>query len=214
MYVSDWMATKVMALDADNTAADALSLMKEKHIHHLPIVTLDKLVGILSDRDLREFIPAKSSTLDVYAVHYLPAKTKLKEIMKTELITTTSDTPLENAAMVMLDRDIGCLPVVDGGKLIGIITDKDIFSALVDITGVRHRGHRVDVTLEDRPGSIQELADIIRRHGFRLRSILTSYEGIKDGYRDVVIRTGGEGNFEGLKKELEKTYQNTRIRTE
>jgi acetoin utilization protein AcuB len=214
MFVSDWMATKVMSLAPDNTAADALSLMKEKRIHHLPIVTLDKLVGILSDRDLREFIPAKSSTLDVYAVHYLPAKTKLKEIMKTELITTTSDTPLENAAMVMLDRDIGCLPVVDGGKLIGIITDKDIFSALVDITGVRHRGHRVDVTLEDRPGSIQELADIIRRHGFRLRSILTSYEGIKDGYRDVVIRTGGEGNFEGLKKELEKTYQNTRIRTE
>jgi len=214
MFVSDWMATKVMSLAPDNTAADALSLMKEKRIHHLPIVTLDKLVGILSDRDLREFIPAKSSTLDVYAVHYLPAKTKLKEIMKTELITTTSDTPLENAAMVMLDRDIGCLPVVDGGKLIGIITDKDIFSALVDITGVRHRGHRVDVTLEDRPGSIQELADIIRRHGFRLRSILTSYEGIKDGYRDVVIRTGGEGNFEGLKKELEKAYQNTRIRTE
>jgi acetoin utilization protein AcuB len=212
MFVSDWMATKVMSLAPDNTAADALSLMKEKRIHHLPIVTLDKLVGILSDRDLREFIPAKSSTLDVYAVHYLPAKTKLKEIMKTELITTTSDTPLENAAMVMLDRDIGCLPVVDGGKLIGIITDKDIFSALVDITGVRHRGHRVDVTLEDRPGSIRELADIIRKNGFRLRSILTSYEGVKEGFRAVVIRTAGHGNFKGLKDDLEAAYKRVNIR--
>jgi acetoin utilization protein AcuB len=214
MFVSDWMAPKVMTLDPDNTAADALSLMKEKHIHHLPIVAQDKLVGILTDRDLREFSAAKSSAVDVYAIHYLPAKTKLRDIMKTEPITTTSDTPLEQAAMVMLDQDIGCLPVVDAGKLIGIITDKDIFSALVDITGVRHRGHRVAITLEDRPGSIQELADIVRKHGFRLRSILTSYEVMKDGYRDVVIRTKGEGNFKGLKDELEKTYQNTRIRTE
>ena len=213
MFVSDWMATKVMSLDPDNTAADALSLMKEKNIHHLPIVALDKLVGILTDRDLREFTSAKACTVDVYTVHYLPAKTKLKEIMKTKLITTTSDTPVEEAAMVMLDRDIGCLPVVDAGKLIGIITDKDIFSALIDITGVRHRGHRVDVTLEDRPGSMQELADIIRKHGFRPRSILTSYTGVKEGYRDVVIRTGGEGNFKGLKEELEKAYQNIRIRT-
>jgi len=213
MFVSDWMATKVMSLDPDNTAADALSLMKEKHIHHLPIVALDKLVGILSDRDLREFTSAKACAVDVYTVHYLPAKTKLKDIMKTKLFTTTSDTPVEEAAMMMLDHDIGCLPVVDAGKLIGIITDKDIFSALIDITGVRHHGHRIDVTLEDRSGSIQELADIIRKHGFRLRSILTSYEGMKDGYRDVVIRTGGDGNFEGLKKELEKAYQHTRIRT-
>jgi acetoin utilization protein AcuB len=214
MFVSDWMAVKVMALDPDNTTGDALSLMKEKGIHHLPIVALDKLVGILSDRDLREFTPAKSSTLDVYEVRYLPAKTKLKEIMKTKVATTTSDTPLEEAAMMMLDRDIGCLPVVDEGRLIGIITDKDIFSALVDITGVRHHGHRIDVTLDDRPGSIQELADIVRKHGFQLRSILTSYEGMKDGFRDVVIRTKEEGNFEGLKEELEKTYQNTRIRME
>jgi acetoin utilization protein AcuB len=214
MYVSDWMAHKVMTLDPDNTAADALSLMKEKHIHHLPIVAQDKLVGILTDRDLREFTSAKSCSVDVYAVHYLPAKTKLKDIMKTEPVTTTSDTPLEQAAMMMLDRDIGCLPVVSAGKLIGIITDKDIFSALVDITGVRHRGHRITITLEDRPGSIQELTDSVRRHGFRLRSILTSYEGMKEGYRDVVIRTKGEGNVSGLKEELEKTYQNTRIRTD
>jgi acetoin utilization protein AcuB len=114
--------------------------------------------------------------------------------------------------MTKLDENIGCLPVVDGGNLVGIISDKDIFRAMVDITGARHGGHRICITIEDRPGSIREAADIIRKHGFHLQSILTSYEGGKEGYRDVVIRTGGSGNFKGLKEELEGTYKNIQIR--
>ena len=211
MFVSNWMTKKVIALGPDDSISDAITLMKEKGIKHLPIVKNDKLKGIVSDRDIKEFSPSKATTLDIYELHYLLAKTKIKDMMKTQVITTASDTPVEEAALMMLDQNIGCLPVVDLGKLVGIITDKDIFSALVDITGVRHGGIRIDVTLEDRPGSIREVADAFRKHGFRLRSILSSYEGVKDGYREVVLRTAGTGNFKGLKEELETTYKNVQV---
>ncbi len=212
MYVSDWMTKKVYTVEPDNYLSDALSLMREKCIKHIPVVKNEKLRGILSDRDIKEYTPSKATSLDIYELHYLLAKTKIKEIMKTKVITTTSTTPVEEASMLMLDSNIGCLPVLDDGKLAGIISDKDIFRALVDITGVRHGGNRVCVTIEDRPGSIKEVADIIREHNFRLQGILTSYEGVKDGYRRVVIRTKGKGDFNRLKAELENTFRSCEIR--
>jgi acetoin utilization protein AcuB len=186
--------------------------MRENGIRHLPVLKNDKLKGILSDRDIKEYSPSKATTLDIYELHYLLAKTKVQEVMKQKVLTTTPDTPVEEAAMVMLDKGIGCLPVLEQGRLAGIITDKDIFRALVDITGARHGGNRICVTLEDRAGSIKEAADIIRRHNFRLQGILTSYEGVKEGYRRVVIRTKGKGDFNKLKQEIERTYKICEVR--
>ena len=212
MYVSDWMTAKVFTLEPDDYLSDALTLMKEKNIKHLPVVKGSRLKGLISDRDIKEYSPSKATSLDIYELHYLLAKTRIKEIMRTKVITTTADTPVEEAAMVMLDQGIGCLPVLDTGNVVGIISDKDIFRALVDITGVRHGGHRICVTIEDRPGSIREVADIIRTHGFRLLGILTSYEGVREGYRRVVIRTKGKGNFNALKQEIEGIFKTCQVR--
>ena len=212
MYVSDWMTKKVFSVEPDAYLSDALSLMKEKRIKHVPVVKGGKLKGIISDRDIKEYSPSKATFLDIYELHYILAKTKIREIMKPKVITTTSDTPVEEAAMVMMDSDIGCLPVIDEGNLAGIISDKDIFRALVDITGVRHGGNRICVTIEDRAGSIKEVADIVRKHNFRLQGILTSYEGVKDGYRKVVIRTQGKGDFNSVKAEIEGTFKSCQIR--
>lgn len=212
MFVSDWMTKKVYTVHADEYLSDAVLLMRERGIKHVPILKNGKLKGIISDRDIKEYSPSKATSLDIYELHYLLAKTRIKEIMKTDVITTTGDTPVEEAAMTMLDENIGCLPVLEGGELIGIISDRDIYRALVDITGIRHGGSRICVTIEDRPGSIREVGDIIRKNGFRLQSILTSYEGIKEGYREVVIRTAGSGNFKVLKEELDAAYKNVQIR--
>ncbi len=212
MYVSDWMSKKVFTVNADDYLSDALSLMKEKGIKHVPVVKNEKLKGILSDRDIKEYSPSKATSLDIYELHYLLAKTRIREIMKTRVITTTADTPVEEAAMIMLDNNIGCLPVVDEGEVSGIISDKDIYRALVDITGVRHGGNRICVTIEDRAGSIKEVADIVRKHNFRLQGILTSYEGVRDGYRKVVIRTKGKGDFSSLKAEVEDVFRTCQIR--
>lgn len=212
MFVTDWMTKKVVAVGPDAYLSDAITLMREHCIKHLPVVKGEKLKGILSDRDIKEFSPSKATSLDIYELHYLLANTKVKELMQTKVITTEPDAPVEEAAMLMLDKDIGCLPVVDGGCLCGIISDKDIFHALVDITGIRHGGHRICVTIEDRPGSIREVADIIRKHGYHLLGILTSYEGMKKGYRRVVIRTTEMGDFKGLKDDLAEEYREVQIR--
>jgi acetoin utilization protein AcuB len=206
MYVSDWMTKKVFTVEPDDYLADAISIMREKQIKHIPVLKSGRLKGIISDRDIKEYSPSKATTLDIYELHYLLAKTKIRAIMKTKVVTTTPDTPVEEAAMTLLDHAIGCLPVMEGGSLVGIISDRDIYRALVDITGVRHGGHRICLTIEDRAGSIREVADIIRKHNFRLQGILTSYEGVKEGYRNVVIRTKGRGDFNSLKAELEDAY--------
>ena len=212
MYVSDWMTKKVFSVSPDDYLSDALSLMKEKGIKHVPVVKNGKLKGIISDRDIKEYSPSKATSLDIYELHYILAKTKIKEMMTTGVITTTSDAPVEEAAMIMLDRSIGCLPVIDEGNLAGIISDKDIYRALVDITGVRHGGNRICVTIEDRAGSIKEVADIVRKYNFRLQGILTSYEGVREGFRRVVIRTQGRGDFNSLKAEIEGTFKSCQIR--
>jgi len=211
MYVSDWMTKKVFTVGPDDYLSDAITLMKEKNIKHLPVVKGGRLRGIISDRDIKEYTPSKATCLDVYELHYLLAKTKIKDLMIAKVITTSPDTPVEEAAMVLLDRNIDCLPVLDGGSLVGIISDRDIFHALVDITGVRHGGHRICVTIEDRPGSIREVADIIRKHGFHLQGILTSYEGVREGYRKVMIRTTEMGDFRGLREDLLENYRNVQI---
>jgi acetoin utilization protein AcuB len=212
MYVSDWMTKKVFSVEPEAYLSDALSLMKEKSIKHVPVVKGGKLKGIISDRDIKEYSPSKATSLDIYELHYILAKTRIKDMMTTGVVTTTSDSPVEEAAMTMLDRGIGCLPVMDEGNLTGIISDKDIFRALVDITGVRHGGNRICVTIEDRAGSIREVADLVRKHNFRLQGILTSYEGVKDGFRKVVIRTQGKGDFNRLRAEIEGTFKSCQIR--
>ena len=212
MYVSDWMTKKVIILYPDDYLSDALYMMKQPGIKHLPVLKNGTLLGIISDRDIKEHSPSKATTLDIYELHYLLAKTKIKDVMKAKVITTDPGTPVEEAAMIMLDRNIGCLPVLEQGQLVGIISDKDIFRALVDITGVRHGGHRMCVTIEDRPGSIKEVADIVRKYNFRLQGILTSYEGVKEGYRRVVIRTKGRGDFNNLHAEIERTYKGCQIK--
>jgi acetoin utilization protein AcuB len=207
MYVSDWMTKKVIVLYPDDYLSDAIAMMREHEIRHLPVMKKDKLKGMLSDRDIKEYSPSKATTLDVYELHYLLARTKVQDVMKTKVVTTVPEAAVEEAALLMLDKNVGCLPVLEQGHLVGIISDKDIFRALVDITGVRHGGLRICVTLEDRPGSIKEVADIVRKHNFRIQGILTSYEGVREGYRRVVIRTKGNGDFSKMKQDISTLFK-------
>jgi len=211
MFVADWMTRQVVTVVPDDSVARAMHLMLERGVKHLPVVRDGAVVGVISDRDIRAYTPSKATALDIYEINYLLAKATVKDAMGARLTTTTPDTPIETAALALLENAIGCLPVVEGGVLIGIIADEDIFRALVDITGVRHGGHRVCLTVADRPGSIREVTDLIRSHGFHLHGILTSYEKMPQGSRRVVIRTGTEGDFNALRAELEKAYASVRI---
>jgi acetoin utilization protein AcuB len=205
------MTRQVVTVDPGDSVSQAMHAMRERGIKHLPVVRDGAVVGVISDRDIKTFTPSKATGLDIYEMNYLLAKAKVKDAMAPHLVTTTADTPIEEAALVMYEKDIGCLPVVEGDVLVGIVTDRDIFRSLVDITGVRHGGHRICLTLKDEPGSIREVADVVRRHGFHLRGILGSYEKVPKGLRRVVIRTSTGGDFDALRAELEAAYTAVRI---
>ena len=211
MFVADWMTRKVVTVAPDDSVSHAMHEMREHGIKHLPVVRGGEVLGVISDRDIRAYTPSKATALDVHEINYLLSKATVKEAMGARLTTTTPDTPIEAAALTLLENGIGCLPVVEGDVLVGIIADEDIFRALVDITGARHGGHRVCVTVADRPGTIREVTDIVRSSGFHLQAILSSYEGVPKGSRRVVIRTSSEGDFDALRAALEPAYPSLRI---
>lgn len=211
MFVSDWMTKKVFTVSPDDSISDAAQLLKDKEIKHLPVLKGEKVKGIISDADIKEHVASDAKSLDVFDLLSHFAATKVKEVMITDVFFTSPDVPVEEAAMIMHDKKIGCLPVIENNNLVGIISDRDIFRVLVDISGVRHKGHRVCVPLEDRPGALNDVSAIIRKHGFSLQSILTSYERVKKGQRNVVIRLKGSGNFRAMKAELDATFIGVRI---
>jgi len=211
MFVSNWMTKDVQTLTSSDSILDAARLMEEKNVKHIPVVKEGQLKGIISDRDVRSFQPSTATSLETEEIVHLMSHTKLKEAMGRDVLTTTPQTPLEKAAMVMLDAKVGCLPVIEHGKVVGIISDKDIFRALVDITGVRHGGHRIYVEVEDSPGVVKTLSDIVRKHGFSIQSILSSWDETRKRIRRMAARVKGSGDFSKLKMELEGVYSTVRI---
>jgi acetoin utilization protein AcuB len=163
--------------------------MKENNIRRLPVMARGSLVGILSDRDLKEASPSKATTLDVHELYYLLAEIKVKEIMTKNPFTIHSDETVERAAVVMLEHKVSGLPVINKrNELAGIITQSDVFRAFVNITGIYKGGVQFAFSLDDKPGSIKEVADTIREYGGRMVSILSSTDMVAEGTRNVYIR--------------------------
>ena len=207
MLVKDWMSKKVIIMDENDSMFDATKIMREKNIRMLPVVKKGSLAGIVTDRDLKRASASDATTLEIHELIYLLSKIKLKEIMTKDPITIPSDYTVEETAEVLLENKISGVPVVeDRGQVIGVITQTDLFKAMVSLTGLKKRGIKFAFQLEDRPGSIKELADVIRKFNGRMATILTSYDGVKAGYRKVYIRMYNinRSKLEQLKEELEE----------
>jgi acetoin utilization protein AcuB len=192
MLVREWMASDVLMVDENTSMMKALHLMKENNIRRLPVTARGSLVGIISDRDLKEASPSKATTLDVHELYYLLAEIKVKEIMTKNPLTIQQDETVERAAVIMLEHKVSGLPVLNKqGDLVGLITQSDVFRAFVNITGIYKGGVQFAFSLEDRPGSIKEVADTIREFGGRMVSILSSTDMVAEGTRNVYIRVRG-----------------------
>jgi acetoin utilization protein AcuB len=192
MLVKDWMTREVVTIDIDGSMDGAIRLMKEKRIRKLPVMKGGKLVGIVSDRDIKRASASDATTLDIHELLYLVSRIKIKSIMTREPITVKPDSTVEETAELMLRKKISGAPVVDSkGALVGIITESDIFRVLISLTGIGKGGIQFAFRLEDRPGSIKEVTDIIRAYGGRMASILSAYDKAPEGYRTVYIRSFG-----------------------
>ncbi|MDY7031052.1 MAG: CBS and ACT domain-containing protein [Thermodesulfobacteriota bacterium] len=205
MLVKNWMTKAVITIDEDASMHTAIKLMNENNIRRLPVTKKGKLTGIITNLDLNRESASKATNLAIHELNYLIDKIKIKEIMtKKDLQTVSSSCTVEEAAMIMLEKKIGVLPVVDDGNLVGIITESDIFKVLITMTGIRRGGVQFAFELEDKPGSIKEVADMIRSRGGRVMSIMSSHERAKKGFRHVYIRAMNldDKDVDFLKKEL------------
>lgn len=210
MLIRNWMTRDPITVDPETPMMDAEHLMKDNKIRGLPVVKGKKLVGIVTDRDIKAASPSAATTLDMHELLYLLAKIKVKEIMTKDPITICDDDTVEEAAVVMLRHKISHLPVLsDKKELVGLITETDIFKVLVSLTGIYRGGVQFGFELEDRSGSIKEVADVIREFGGRMVSILTSYEEAREGYRKVFIRIKDldRQRLKELKERLEKNFR-------
>ena len=207
MIVANWMTPNPITLRPEDSIATAVALMKQKRIRRIPIVKESgDLVGIVSDRDLKEVSPSRASTLDIWELHYVLDKLKLADIMTKKPWTVTPQTPIEKAALLMMQKRVEGLPVIDGSKkLVGIVTEGDVFRALVELTGVGKQRIRVSLLVPDKPGSIREVADICRAQGATIYSVLGSYAKVPRGKRELVMRVEGP-QVEQLRSALSRQF--------
>ncbi len=185
---------------------EARNLIHEKGIRHLPVVDKEnRIVGIVTDRDIREAAPSDATLLSVQELNYLLGKLKVKAFMtpREKLITITPDTLIEEAVQLMVDHKIGCLPVVvEGDKLYGIFTETDAMAHLVDIFGFKRRGTRISIALEDKPGSMLGVLEIFKKHEVNVISIVSPSFMI-EGKRIAAIRIETE-DYKDIVKDLEE----------
>jgi len=207
MLVKNWMSKNVITVDVNDSMHEAIKLLKENKIKMLPVMKKGKLVGIVTDRDLKRASASDATTLDVHELLFLVSKIKIKGIMTKDPIMIPEDFTVEETAEVLLKNKISGAPVIDNeGKIVGVITQTDLFKVLISLTGVGTKGLQFAFLLKDDPGSIKVIADVIRKYGGRMVSILTSYENATQGYRKVYIRMYDidRAELENLKEELGK----------
>ena len=207
MLVKNWMSAPAITIDVHASMQDAINLLREHKISMLPVTDKNRLVGIVTDRDLKKSSPSNATTLDIHEMLYLLSTLQVKDIMSPKPITVPPDFTIEETAEVLMANKISGVPVVDdNGSILGIITHTDLFKVIISLTGIGKRGIQFAFLLEDRGGSILEVASVIRAFQGRLASILTSYEKAPEGYRNVYIRAYNidRATLEALKTALKE----------
>lgn len=166
MLVKDIMHRDTVTVSPGTTLEDAYRLMQQKRFRHLPVVDDDRLLGVVTDRDLRQAMS------EAGAERFSP-ESLVRHVMAEQPWTASPLDPVEDAARRMRELKIGCLPVVDGGKLLGIVTGIDLLDALLKLTGVDKPSSRIEVELEDKPGELSRLAAFFASRHINIHSLLT-----------------------------------------
>lgn len=189
MLVQNWMSTGVMSIGADDSIRKAIKLQKEYNISLLPVMEDGKLIGIISDRDIKRASFSDTIPLDMNEAIYLASKVTVRDVMTSHPLTVSYELTMEEVADFLLKNRISGAPVVDNaGKIVGIITRSDALRVLISVTGGDKMGYQFGFRVEDKPGSVAAIVKVMREHGCRVASILGSYENAPANFRNVYIR--------------------------
>jgi acetoin utilization protein AcuB len=169
MLVGERMSRPVITVSPDMPVVEALNLMKREHIRRTPVVKDGKLIGIVSNEDLLNASPSPATSLSVWEMNYLLSKITVREVMTRKVLTVNEDTPIEEAARIMVDNKIGGLPVMAANakddRMIGIITETDLFKIFLELMGAREIGIRVTALIPNQRGELAKLTQAISSAG-------------------------------------------------
>ena len=198
MYVKDHMTTNVFTVTGDTVISKAVDIMAKNHFHRLPVTDENGgLIGLVTGGLVEESSGSKSTSLSIYELNYLLSRTKVSDIMIKDVKTVKPDLFIEEASQIMIDNEIAVLPVVDeGNKVIGIITEKDIFQAFNDLLGYHHTGTKFVIACEDHPGFLIGITKCFAENNANLES-LAVYHSEERG-TELVIKATGEISVENM----------------
>lgn len=177
MLVRERMSTHPVSITANTPITEALRVMRAGHVRRLPVLDEQgKMVGIVAEKDLIYAAPSLGTSMSIYEVHYYLSRLLVSELMTKDVITVTPDTCLEEAARIMADNKIGGLPVLEGGNLVGIITETDIFKMFLELLGARQPGLRVTLRIPERKGEIARITAAIFALGGNIQALVTAQD--------------------------------------
>ena len=205
MYVKNYMSTDLVTIMPDTTVIKALDLMRQHDIHRLPVVVKGQLVGLLTESVIAKNSPSTATSLSVHELNYLLNKTTAADIMIRRVITTSPDALLEQAASEMRNMDVGVLVVMDHAQLVGIITDKDIFEAFIDINGYYTPGTRFVVeVVDDKAGILEDIGETTAKHNWSITQMNVYH---LDEKTNVVVHVDTQDSEEVARVFQEKGYK-------
>jgi acetoin utilization protein AcuB len=166
MFVRDRMSKHPLTISEDESVSATHRYMLQQNVRHLPVV--DKsgaMVGLVTEEDLLKAEPSPATSLSIWEIHSLLDQIRVKDVMVRDVITATEDTPIEEAAHLLLEHKIGCLPVMREGKLVGIITESDLFRTFMELFAARQKGLRITLEVPDREGELAKVAQAVAEQG-------------------------------------------------
>ena len=211
MLVSEMMITDVATVTENDSLNKAFQILYERHHKVLPVLKDGKLCGLLTERLLAEVRPSKATALSVYEINYLMSRTKVRDIMKTDVFTVGPEALIEEAASVMYTNDIGSLPVVSQDRtLVGIVTQTDIFRALIILLGVDHEGTRIALDVPNDVGVVANISRIMAESGINISNIGSYVK--KDNRHEVVLKLDTSDIGDLVEKLTSAGYRITSVR--
>lgn len=184
MLVEEIMKTDVFTLSSDQTVQDVMDLFKEKRIRHAPIVDDGKVVGIVTDRDLKDAVPSRFTV----APKGEPYKKKVAEIMTPNPVTTHPLDFVEEVAMIFYEQKIGCIPVVSNDELVGFLTETDLLYTFIELTGAHQPGSQIEVRVENRSGILYEVSKVFHEQNVNVLSVLVYPDRENNSNKILVFR--------------------------
>jgi len=207
MRIRDLMSTNVVTVTEDTSIHDARKIMDAHKIRRLPVMKKDKLVGLVTKHMLLEAAPSPATSLSIHELHYLLARMTVKEIMVKKPYTISPDMPAEEALQVGQEKGYGAFPVMEDGRLVGIVTESDIVRLMTRVLGVQEKGKRIEIKSSKDFGNMKRIMEILDKHKTVLLSMMTLQPGHEDDDWLVVLRLKSE-DAEPIAKELKSSGLN------